>query len=653
MNAVAMSLLALLPMIAAFADTTRVTFPSGSQSNYEGRTRISVGTNGFEVLRTGRTEGCTAWGIVSDRIMIGHGTKTWSLDFEIYSDRDWYRVETSPQWRNAVVFYRADGTLAETHDLEIEFPARRFLPFRFTGNVPSEAVAAAVRFGINSNPPIKAGERVEVRNVNLATYRANERIPEWIAPDIHPPLVRSLFRTPTMDAGVEVRYMIKDGTGVDWSRVAVTNEMDSRAVPYTRNGNVITLNPGRPWPKGITRLSVSAADTQGISVVSRKVFLVGENAKARRISLRDDGIALLCGKPWFPIGVYSVEPHEFNGFDYRKAFGDLLDAGVDLGHSYRHWRDGAFYEGAKSAGARLFVNGKPAVNGDEWFMDARSREPIVAWYIGDDTSMNTTPQELLDREEACRMLDGTRLACHADGVGARRAKSNLRDYVDFADVFLPEIYPFDGYRDEQCVAEVCRDMDRCFSDYARFGKTARPRAVWPILQCFDGASWKRYPTATEMYATSFAAIIHGAHGITWFKYGGKKGVGNRYSGMFRTPADWAAMTNITRRIASLRHVLAERTPPQPPVPEVVHGPKTDPLGQPSVTMLLKSHCGEAYAFAVNAAPEPVRARFRLGVCTATAQVEWERRDVSLKGGVFEDDFDALGVHVYRLKENRK
>ena len=148
-----MSLLALLPMIAAFADTTRVTFPSGSQSNYEGRTRISVGTNGFEVLRTGRTEGCTAWGIVSDRIMIGHGTKTWSLDFEIYSDRDWYRVETSPQWRNAVVFYRADGTLAETHDLEIEFPARRFLPFRFTGNVPSEAVAAAVRFGINSNPP--------------------------------------------------------------------------------------------------------------------------------------------------------------------------------------------------------------------------------------------------------------------------------------------------------------------------------------------------------------------------------------------------------------------------------------------------------------------------------------------------------------------
>ncbi len=604
-------------------------------------------------MRTERTDGCTAWGIVSDRIGIGHGAKTWSLDFEIYSDRDWYRVETSPQWHNAVRFYRADGTLAESHDLEIEFPARRFLPFRFTGKVPSEAVAAAVQFGINSNPPIKAGEKVEVRRVNFATYRANERIPEWIAPDIHPPLVRSLFRTPTMDAGIKVRYMIEDDTGVDWNRVAVTNETDSQAVPYTRKGNVITLNPKRPWPKGITRLAVSAADTQGLSVVSRKVFLVGEAPKAQRISLRDDGVAFLDGKPWFPIGVYSVEPHEFNSFDYRKAFGDLLDAGVDLGHSYRHWCDGAFYEGAESVGTRLFVNGKPAVNGDEWFMDARRREPIIAWYIGDDTSMNTTPQELLDREEACRMLDGTRLTCHADGVGARRAKSNLRDYVDFADVFLPEIYPFDGHRDEQCVAEVCRDMDRCFSDYARFGKVARPRAVWPILQCFDGASWKRYPTAAEMYATSFAAIVHGAQGITWFKYGGQKGKDGRYSGMFRTPADWAAMTNITRRIASLRPVLTERTPPQPHVPEVVHGPKTDLLGQPSVTMLLKCHGGEAYVFAVNAAPEPVRARFRLGVRTATAHVEWEDRDVSLKGGVFEDDFDVLGVHVYRLKRDLK
>lgn len=646
------SFVLVLSAAAAFA-AARVGFSPDAQSNYEGRTRIRVDADGFEVTRTARAEGCTGWGISSDRIALCAAAAAWSLDFEIYADRDWYRVETSVQWMNAVAFLRADGSVAECQDLEIEFPAKRFQPFRLTGKVPADAVSAVIRFGVDSRPPIRTGERVVVRKVSFASYPAHVRLPEWIGPDLQPPQVRSLFASPTTDASVTVRYAIDDPSGIDWSSVAVTNEATSAAVPFTREGNVIALRPESAWPTGVTRLAVSAADALGHAVVAHKVFLVGEAPCPSRIRLRDDGIALLDGRPWFPIGVYSVEPHAFNGFDYRTAFGDLARAGLDLGHSYRHWRDDAFYEGAQTAGAKLFVNGKPAVSGDDWFMSARRREPIVAWYIGDDTSMNTTPQELLDRDEACRMLDGTRLTCHADGVGARRAKSNLRDYVDYADVFLPEIYPFDGHRDERCVAEVCRDMDRCFSDYARFGRTARRRAVWPILQCFDGASWKRYPTATELYATSFAALIHGAQGLVWFKYGGEKGEGARYSGMFRTPEDWAAMTNVTRRISALRPVLLSRTPPQPPVPEVVAGPAADPLGQPSVTALLKRVGGAAYMLAVNAAPEPVRARFRPGVRAATAKVAWEHRDVTLEDGAFEDDFDAFAVHVYRMKESVK
>jgi len=246
------------------------------------------------------------------------------------------------------------------------------------------------------------------------------------------------------------------------------------------------------------------------------------------------------------------------------------------------------------------------------------------------------------------MLDGTRITCHADGVGATRVRSNLQEYVNAADVFMPEIYPFDAFRDEQCVAEVCRDVDRCFKDYARFGRKGRARAVWPILQCFDGMSWKRYPTADEMYATSFAAVIHGGQGITWFMYGGEKGEGSRYSGMFRTEADWAAMTNVAHRIASLSPVLLERTPPQPSPPEIVSGPKTDPLGQPSVTLLLKRFADSTYVLAVNASPEPVRARFVLGLADPCGKVAWEHRTVTVKGGAFEDDFAAFAVHVYRF-----
>ena len=186
-------------------------------------------------------------------------------------------------------------------------------------------------------------------------------------------------------------------------------------------------------------------------------------------------------------------------------------------------------------------------------------------------------------------------------------------------------------------------MDRCWEDIRKYGDGERPRGVWPILQCFHGKGWKRYPTAQEMYAMSFAALIHGGTGITWFKYGADIGEKSaRYSGMFRTPEDWTAMTNITRRIEALSPLLIERTPSQPPVPEIVEGPKTDPLGQPSVTLLLKRRKNVICLMAVNAANEKVRARFNLGHLKATkVGVSWEGRTVAISQGVFEDDFEPF------------
>jgi hypothetical protein len=64
---------------------------------------------------------------------------------------------------------------------------------------------------------------------------------------------------------------------------------------------------------------------------------------------------------------------------------------------------------------------------------------------------------------------------------------------------------------------------------------------------------------------------------------------------------------------------------------------------------MKFHRDACYVFAVNAMNEKVRARFRLGVAkTAKVSVVWERREIEMSGGVFDDDFEPFGVHVYRL-----
>ena len=657
MKTIVVFLQGAMAFFAFGANAATVSFANGAKSNYEGNTCIAVGesADGFVVTCTRAKPCCTAWGCRSERIAIPSGSTAFSLSFEIRAlEKAWLQPNSSGKtWYNAIHWLNASGEILSRRLLNIEFKPSAFEKFTFSGDVPPESAYAEIGFGVDARPTVLPKERIEVRHVSFDFFPEGVKPPEKRKADLRPPLVTSHFESPSTDAKLSVRYAITDDTAVDWGTVSVTDRVHGAAIPFSREGNVITLLPGAPWAAGVHRLSVSARDVVGNAAVSEKAFLIGEGPKARHVMLRDDGIVLLDGTPFYPVGIYGIKPHAFNGNSFDMAIRELMAAGFNAGHAYRYRWDADFLSAAEKNGMKLWTDGKCALDRSDFFIDSLRHNPsTIAWYIGDDTSMNTTPGQLKDRDEACRMLDGTRVTCHADGVRSGAAKSNLEEYVNHADVFMAEMYPFDNTHDERCVAEVCRDMDRCWEDMRQFGDGRRPHGVWAILQCFHGKSWRRYPTSQEMYATSFAAVIHGATGITWFHYAGqvedpKKG----YSGMFRTPEDWSAMTNIAHRIAALAPVLLERTPPQPPEAEIVFGPKRDDLGQPTVTALLKNHKSDVYLLAVNAKAEKVRAKFRLNLRAAVGKVAWERRDVRLSRGEFEDDFEPLEVHVYRFRES--
>ncbi len=633
-------------------------FVGGRVSNYQGNTTIDTrGSNVDFTVGCTRTGACeTAWGVFSRPMPVAKEAASYVFEFEIRVDKDWINPETSGEtWDNAVNWLDADGKRIGRRRFSLEFRKGRFERFRFVGGVPEGADQVTVQFGVDG-PNLAPGEAVVVRNSRFTLLPKGETPPDERIPDLRGPIVRSRFVSPSPDPSLKATYEITDYTAVDWESVAVTDVVARTAIPFVRDGNRITLVPSAPWSAGRHLIDIAVRDLLGNAALSRKVFLIGEKPSAREVELRDDGMVLVKGKPFFPIGMYAVSPYDFNSNSFDVAVRDLKAAGVNTVHSYGNRFDPKLFAAAEKHGVRQWTDGKGAGHErDSWFMaTGRVDRTVLAWYIGDDTSMHTTPGQLLDRDEATRMLDGTRITCHADGVRAKAAKSNYQEYVNYANVFMPEIYPIDGFKDERCVAEVCRDMDRCREDIRKYGDGERPRGVWPILQCFHGKGWKRYPTAQELYAMSFAAIIHGGNGITWFKYGGDVGEkGARYSGMFRTPEDWTAMTNIMWRIARMAPILTTRTPPQPSPPEIVSGPEQDAFGQPSVTLLLKTHKGAHYVFAVNAVNEPVRARFRIGgVKASTVGVAWERRELKMAGGAFEDDFEPFGVHVYRLVVSR-
>ena len=150
---------------------------------------------------------------------------------------------------------------------------------------------------------------------------------------------------------------------------------------------------------------------------------------------------------------------------------------------------------------------------------------------------------------------------------------------------------------------------------------------------------------------SFAALAHGAHGITWYTYGGtvepEKGKDNH--GITDTPEIWSNMTNLATRIRSLAPALLERTPPQPPPAKILKGPAADAFGYPSISLLVKRHAGCAYVITVNGTLEEITAELYLGMSAAEAEVLWENRRVPLAGGRLQDAFAPYAVHVYRMK----
>ena len=249
-----------------------------------------------------------------------------------------------------------------------------------------------------------------------------------------------------------------------------------------------------------------------------------------------------------------------------------------------------------------------------------------------------------------------RLTCQADVLSPFWQVSRYARFVTATDVFMPEIYPVlekEGHpSDITCVTDTINEMKQIGRDMKRFGN-GKVRACWPILQWFKGwGKWHHFPSRSQLFATSFAAIIHGANGITWYTYGGFYNKRHKRwdEGITSTPERWKAICELADWLRELSPALLSKPCRQPAAAEIVSGPDKDPLGQHSVTALLKRHEGKAYLIAVNAASANVVAKFKIDGIDSIAEVQREGRSISCPNGIIEDVFKPFDVHVYCIKE---
>ena len=597
----------------------------------------------------------TAWSVKSPKIALPASRKKYFLlSFDVAPDVPLqYTTENSTVWQNAVFWYDDTGRQIQRTPLAFIVPMGDFQTVRVSGEIPPDAQSCTIQIGFDG-PNLWGGKSVAYKNLLLTLVDSPVKMEKTDRGDFWPPRVRMTSPSPTTDRRMRPSFTVTDETGVDWSSIGIVLDGKEATSSFERKGETFVWKGEAHWSEGLHKLDVSAADVNGRKYVSKKRFFIGEPPRSPRVTLRDDGMTLVDGKPFFPIGLYGVMRREFNDHNFAKAFGGLKAGGFNIAHSYSEARDPSFLSEAEKHGFMLWMETRLP---DSRFAERERHYPhVLAWYLGDDTSGHQMPWELIDYDEATKAVDPNRITCQADGVRSAAEVSAYFDYVEGTDVFLPEIYPLvldTPEENRECVARVIRDMKRIASDIKESG-VKRPRGIWPIIQYFQGWGWKHFPTREELFAMTFAAVCHGAHGMTWYAYCGMvRPERKQYNyGVTSTPERWRNICDLATRLRSLAPVLSERPIARQPDVKIVSGPKKDPLGYDCISTLVKQHDGVYYLIAVNSSDRKVVASIGLStVCNGvkSAEMLFEQSEYKFIGSRIVSEFEPFAVKIWRIK----
>jgi len=215
-------------------------------------------------------------------------------------------------------------------------------------------------------------------------------------------------------------------------------------------------------------------------------------------------------------------------------------------------------------------------------------------------------------------------------------------YCQATDIVGYDHYPIYGWGKPDRVPEIAEAT-------AKLREHAKGRIpVWAILEVTNGGQWvsdtMRAPTPAEIRAEVWMAIVNGAKAIGYFPHVWKP----RYTWCRIPEANQAELRRLNAQITRLAPILLG------PQAKATVACKVDGGGRIAVTA--REHGTALYLFAVSLERRKLRARISATGLPLTksfpqgwaVEVVGERRAITAGDGWFEDDFDELAVHIYRI-----
>lgn len=371
------------------------------------------------------------------------------------------------------------------------------------------------------------------------------------------------------------------------------------------------------------------------------------------------------GKPIFVLGAYAMP----KGYTFQQG----KEMGFNLVHAPA---DKAAWDEAQKAGLRVwhsFGDDLDLASGDAQQKRARieavvrqfkDHPALLHWESMDEPAW-TDKDPARARATAEGLTEGYRLLKSLDpkhpvylNHAPRNTVETLRRYNTAADILCADIYPvlphdirtMFGLTPDGRHGDLPNQTPSCVGQYADKMRSVagKDQSVFLVLQGFaweglrdkdQDATKLLYPTYAQSRFMAYHAIVHGVDGLM-------------YWGLAYVPGDQPFVKDLARVLGELRELSPALVGPTVACkPTIGYHERGSTISQ-GIELLAKRDGDAAYLIAANTSVDPAAADFAsLPPEFAGAKkldVLGENRAVSLTNGSFFDEFDALGVHVYRV-----
>ena len=502
----------------------------------------------------------------------------------------------------------------------------------------------------------------------IASYRAGvKRITGWdvgtAAPsrfmqrDTTPPRGNLLQPAPDSTAGrtATIRVALADaGSGIDPSSAKVL--LDGKDV--TRHAEVtahaITLSPAAPLEKGIHRVEVTVSDKAG-NPCNRLAWRFGVEVPVAVETEFKEGLFLVNGEPFFPIGIYSRDTRPW----YRKPhFEQAAAAGVNCqlvpSATRAEWLDAMLKHGMKAL--KLVHYGdviKPFIAGDPSHLDkvleTKDHPAALGWWC----EYAKNDEKLVPTYTRVRRYLKEKDPRHPVIWIVSWVTAYKKFFVN-SDAYFVYQYPIvnptrknpDGTYNNDIIYIQHSVLGPAFAAAEAEGKG---KQVWFISQAFDYRTYSDKgegprppdgdfrPNGPELRAMNYLALAKGAKCVLFYAPGPPIPDTRDVNTILLYPKPWKALLELASELRHLSPVLASGT--------AVRTVRLEP-DSPKIHYR-EWRLGDTHTvIAVNAERESVPARW-VFARPCRPIVLFEDRALSEKAGIMTDVFGPLDVHVYQ------